>query len=222
MILTRFEIKQLLSLQQEIAEMEIHKKISLARKRKGLTQEQLADLTNITVRTIQRIEGGKSIPRAFTIKTIAAALDTPFEELTVESKNDPPLNDLPITDNNPDPENGRHFLKILCLSSFGYLVIPFVHFLVPVYLLKKSGISDFRIIAFGRSIIRQQIYWAVIFNLLLILTLAYNFMVVVYLNKTYLLHYLWIFFLMYIGNALLTAINLRRIKTIDFTPILTT
>ncbi|MFT3946550.1 MAG: helix-turn-helix transcriptional regulator [Agriterribacter sp.] len=61
--------------------METHKKNALARKKKGLTQEQLADITNITVRTIQRIESGKSIPRAFTIKTIASALGCSFEEL---------------------------------------------------------------------------------------------------------------------------------------------
>ncbi len=53
--------------------MDIAGKLVDARKRKGLTQEQLADLANITVRTIQRIERGDSIPRAYTLKTLAAA-----------------------------------------------------------------------------------------------------------------------------------------------------
>ncbi|WDF69631.1 helix-turn-helix transcriptional regulator [Sphingobacterium oryzagri] len=53
--------------------MDIASKLIDARKRKGLTQQQLADLANITVRTIQRIERGESIPRAYTLKTLRAA-----------------------------------------------------------------------------------------------------------------------------------------------------
>lgn len=118
--------------------MEIHKKIALARKKKGLTQEQLAEMTNITVRTIQRIENGKNIPRTFTIKTIATALGCTFDELVNQFQNDGALENSQITKNRINSENERHFLTIICLSCFSYLVIPLVHFLIPVFLLKKS------------------------------------------------------------------------------------
>jgi len=39
------------------------KKISELRKQKGLTQEDLVEKCNITVRTIQRIESGETTPR---------------------------------------------------------------------------------------------------------------------------------------------------------------
>lgn len=54
---------------------ELGKKISELRRIKGLTQEELVDKCNISVRTLQRIETGEVAPRAYTIKTIFAAFD---------------------------------------------------------------------------------------------------------------------------------------------------
>jgi transcriptional regulator with XRE-family HTH domain len=51
------------------------KKILELRKEKGLTQEELVEKCNISVRTLQRIETGEVTPRVFTIRTILAALD---------------------------------------------------------------------------------------------------------------------------------------------------
>lgn len=186
--------------------MELPQKIALARKKIGLTQEELAELTNVTVRTVQRIENGKSTPRAFTLKAFAKALSTTVEELTQT---------IPASVTELDPEKERHFLQVLCLSCFGYLVIPFVHFLVPMYLLKKANLKNPIAIAFGRMVIRQQLYWAAGLSLLMMLTLIYNFIVVKYVEEPYLLHYLWIFFGMYLGKVVLIAINLWRIKNID-------
>ena len=45
-------------------------KISDLRKAKGLTQQQLAELCDVDVRTLQRIEGGKVQPRAYTVNLI--------------------------------------------------------------------------------------------------------------------------------------------------------
>lgn len=190
--------------------MEIHKRIADARKKLGFTQEQLADLTDITVRTIQRIENGKSVPRAFTVKSIATALGTTFEELTKESQNDNPL--VPEIENSLYTENEKHFLKILCLSCFSYLVIPFVHFLIPFYLLKNLSEKNPQVVELGRSIVRQQIYWVVMLSLSLLLTMAYNFIIVVYLKEFYILHYLWVFFSMYLLNVFFISLNLWRIK----------
>jgi transcriptional regulator with XRE-family HTH domain len=54
---------------------ELGRKISELRKAKGLTQEELVDKCNISVRTLQRIETGEVTPRSYTIKTILAALE---------------------------------------------------------------------------------------------------------------------------------------------------
>ena len=61
---------------------ELGKKISELRKAKGLTQEELVEKCNISVRTIQRIETGDVTPRMYTIKTILAALDHDLDAIS--------------------------------------------------------------------------------------------------------------------------------------------
>jgi transcriptional regulator with XRE-family HTH domain len=54
---------------------ELGKKIVELRKAKGLTQEELVEKCNLSVRTLQRIESGEVSPRSYTTKIIFAALD---------------------------------------------------------------------------------------------------------------------------------------------------
>lgn len=60
---------------------QLGQKILELRKQKGLTQEELVEQCNISVRTIQRIEAGETMPRVYTIKTILAALDRDLDDL---------------------------------------------------------------------------------------------------------------------------------------------
>ena len=60
---------------------ELGLKISELRKSKGLTQEELVEQCNISVRTIQRIEAGEVTPRSYTIKTILSALDYDLDQI---------------------------------------------------------------------------------------------------------------------------------------------
>jgi len=57
------------------------KKIKELRLAKGMSQEELAAATGISLRTIQRIEQERVAPRAYSLKKIALALDINFEEL---------------------------------------------------------------------------------------------------------------------------------------------
>ncbi|MDX1283458.1 MAG: helix-turn-helix transcriptional regulator [Draconibacterium sp.] len=65
---------------------ELGKKITELRKAKGLTQEELVEKCNISVRTIQRIEAGEVTPRSYTVKTILAALEYDLDKLSDEEK----------------------------------------------------------------------------------------------------------------------------------------
>jgi len=58
--------------------METGKLIKELRIKKGMTQEELADKTEVSARTIQRIENGEVDPRAYTLQMIAKALDVDF------------------------------------------------------------------------------------------------------------------------------------------------
>lgn len=187
-------------------EMKLNERISKARKEKGFTQEELADLAQVTVRTIQRVEYGESVPRSYTLKAIAKALDLPYEMLTVEVGE-------PSADKQLPAEEVAHFLNMVNLSCFVYLIIPWVHFLVPHLLLKRKKNIGKDAIALGRKIVRQQIYWVVLFQLLMFLTLAYNYvMVTVSGNRCCTVRYLWPLSFMYLMNAVLIIYNNRLIQ----------
>lgn len=55
-------------------------KLMEVRKAKGLTQQDVAERSNVTIRTIQRIESGMVTPRASTIKIISESLGFDFFE----------------------------------------------------------------------------------------------------------------------------------------------
>ncbi|QRQ61453.1 helix-turn-helix domain-containing protein [Sphingobacterium multivorum] len=55
--------------------------IKLARKRKGLTQQELADQAGVSLRTVQRIEKGTEEISGFSLKQISQILEIPLEQL---------------------------------------------------------------------------------------------------------------------------------------------
>lgn len=55
---------------------EFGNKIAELRKKKGLTQAELAEKCNLNIRSIQRIESGKVVPRAYTFKMLSEILDS--------------------------------------------------------------------------------------------------------------------------------------------------
>jgi XRE family transcriptional regulator, regulator of sulfur utilization len=187
--------------------MKLQHQIIMARQQKGFTQEELATLTGLSIRTIQRIESGESIPRSFTLKAIAKALDQPYEQLM---RNETEVFPTQASGKN---EPVRHFLQLFNLSCFFYIVVPWVHFLIPYYLLKKQHNLGKQSIQRGRKIIRQQVYWIISLHLLLLLTLAYNLIQVsIFNNRQYVIHYLWPFFIMYFLNAGIIINNGARIR----------
>lgn len=57
----------------------VHVKIKELRESKGLSQEELSEKAGISLRTIQRMENGESIPRGSTLKNIASSLDVSLD-----------------------------------------------------------------------------------------------------------------------------------------------
>jgi uncharacterized Tic20 family protein/DNA-binding Xre family transcriptional regulator len=57
---------------------ELGLKVAELRQQKGLTQEKLAEMCEVSSRTIQRIESGEVDPRAYTLQCLNAALDFDF------------------------------------------------------------------------------------------------------------------------------------------------
>lgn len=61
------------------------KRLRALRLQRGWTQEDLAMAANSNHRSISRYEGGRTCPRATTIRRLADALGCPVEELTTAS-----------------------------------------------------------------------------------------------------------------------------------------
>ena len=60
---------------------QIAKQIKAERLNKGFTQQELADKTGISLRSIQRIENGDVYPRNFTLKLLCEKLALDFDAL---------------------------------------------------------------------------------------------------------------------------------------------
>jgi transcriptional regulator with XRE-family HTH domain len=54
---------------------DLGKKVAELRRARGLTQEELVEKCNLSVRTLQRIESGEVSPRSHTLRVLFAALD---------------------------------------------------------------------------------------------------------------------------------------------------
>ncbi len=61
----------------------IGKKIIETRKLKGITQEELAEMSNINLRTIQRIENNESEPRSKTLSLICEVLQIDLQDVLI-------------------------------------------------------------------------------------------------------------------------------------------
>lgn len=70
------------------------KNIKLIRKELHLTQEQLAEKTDVTVKYISHLERGLSFPSADTLERIASALDVPVYRLFYQESSETIPRDL--------------------------------------------------------------------------------------------------------------------------------
>ena len=106
-------------------------KISELRQQKGLTQEKLAELCEVSPRTIQRIESGEVDPRAYTLHCLGNALEFDFGE--------------------DNTSNENLWLTVLHLSSIFCILI------VPLLLWSWKKNQSYKIDKHGRLVLNFQI-----------------------------------------------------------------
>lgn len=99
--------------------------IKQLRLKKGITQEELAARTELSVRTIQRIESGEVDPRAFTLQAIASVLDVDFET---------------FTETEEYSDTGSKWLPLLHLSGLLLMIVP----PIIVWILKRDKVKEMK------------------------------------------------------------------------------
>jgi uncharacterized Tic20 family protein/DNA-binding Xre family transcriptional regulator len=132
-------------------------KVAVLRQQKGLTQEQLAELCEVSSRTIQRIETGDVDPRAYTLQCLSKALEFDF-----------------CTE---DATNENIWLAILHLSSMLCIVI------IPLLLWSWKKNRSYKIDQQGRQVLNFQITMTLTLIAALILLLVFPVILVVMQEK---------------------------------------
>jgi transcriptional regulator with XRE-family HTH domain len=123
--------------------MEIGEKLKNYRRINFLSQEKLAETSGISLRTIQRIEEGKSSGSAHTLNAIAKALNINSTDLLIQAS--------------PNLQNIQQ-LKILNLSAIAIILIPLANVAFPAYIYWKNTDNE-KIKTIGSKILSFQILW---------------------------------------------------------------
>ncbi len=96
--------------------------LSILREKRNLTQEELAEKSGISVRTIQRIEAGTP-PKGYTLKALSVALGVEEDDLK---------EDIIITTPEASDELSPVRLKLINLSSLPVAFLPGANILAPL------------------------------------------------------------------------------------------
>jgi transcriptional regulator with XRE-family HTH domain len=127
-------------------------KIFEIRKRKGLSQVELSDLSKINLRTLQRIEKGVTVPHGNTLKNLCLALGVTIEDILDYQKTD----DL-------------KFIKLFHLSVLTFMILPVGNVILPLILWRKKRDKIVYMDEQGINLLNFQILWTLICNVLLLL-----------------------------------------------------
>ncbi len=118
-------------------------KLKEIRTKLNLTQEELADKSGISVRTIQRIESGIE-PKGQTLKLLAKALGIEEKELLEKEDTHIKINST--------------LIKIINLSSLPFTLIPPANIVIPLVIMFAKKQFD----PLAKQIISIQILWFII------------------------------------------------------------
>jgi transcriptional regulator with XRE-family HTH domain len=177
-------------------------KLKAIRKRKGFSQEALAEESNVSLKTIQRIENAQNNPTGDTIKKITTALKITPDELL----------DWNIIDDN-------NYLRTINLSAFTFLLFPLLSILIPAILwtAKKDKIRNLNSLA--KNLLNFQITWNVllilgiiVYQILLQYKIATIEEISLYSFRPYYQFIKYYFISMYLINLAFISINVTRIN----------
>jgi transcriptional regulator with XRE-family HTH domain len=114
--------------------------IKALRLQRGWSQEQLAELTGLSVRTIQRVEKGQS-PSLESLRAFAAVFDMSVEDIQVQvgTRNEP----APQMPENEDQETRKVRRKVLFLKrGLNYLITVAILFFINLFINLFTGTEN--------------------------------------------------------------------------------
>lgn len=132
------------------------------RKKRGFSQERLAEEAGVSIRTVQRIESGVTTPTGHTLNALALVLATNVEDL---------LLDAPIGD------DVFELVNKINLSSLPGMVLPYGNVIIP-YLLWKKSKNNPEVREMGKRILNFQLLWSLSTTLCFILVPMFHYILI--------------------------------------------
>lgn len=128
------------------------------REERGWTQNELAEKSSVSIRTIQRLEQAQKPPKGYTLEHLSIALNV--DPISFRNSNWS-LDEAPVLD--------KSGLKMINLSILSMFICPFGNLIFP-YLLWQRRKSQKLADTFGKRIVNFQILWTVAMCFLLVIS----------------------------------------------------
>ena len=137
---------------------QIGRQIKTFRRQRNLSQEELAHVAGLSLRTIQRIEKGESVGSAYTLRTLARALQLSPQDLMAPQS---PPNTV------PNPTSLTHLLWLNWSALIG-IILPLANIILPAILLWRYR-DDRLVRQRGQQIVSFQLIWTLSTLLMMLL-----------------------------------------------------
>jgi len=125
-------------------------KLTKYREKQNLTQEELADKSGVSVRTIQRIEAG-SKPKGHSLNVLAQALNVNKNQLTEEGN---------------ETSFDYKLTKLINLSSLPFVIIPLANIAIPLLIMYyKKEVNSLT-----KQVVSVQILWTILSAVIFLLS----------------------------------------------------
>lgn len=120
--------------------------IKRIREQKGYSQERLAELSGLSLRTVQRVENGETQPRGDTLNRLTDALGVSMDKIMEWKK-----------------EEDKTYLSVVNFSALTFILFPLMGIILPLilWITKKDKIQ--RLNRVGKDLLNFQITWTIVF-----------------------------------------------------------
>jgi len=175
--------------------MKLSDKVKALRNEHGFSQEELAKQTQLSLRTIQRIEQNETGARGDTIKRLEKVFDLSPVDLIGQVE-----------------KEQTYLFPLLNLSALSFIIYPILGFIVPLILWYFKRNEDPRLNEMGKKLLNFQATWTLVITLIYSVSL---FTKIMHLGGRFSFYtYLVIPFCLYALNFVFILINTFRTKNL--------
>jgi transcriptional regulator with XRE-family HTH domain len=183
------------------------------RKINNLSQQELSDVSGVSIRTIQRIEKNLSSGSPFILKSLCKALNIDVSSLDIESiSEEEVVEETPIHIGNMPQSH----LKLINLSALTVILFPLLNLFFPILLFFKFKNQE-KNKAAALKILSFQILWTLITILLMFLIPAALIPFFEVLSSGRFPFFVFVYFLCIVVNVFIiirTAVELNKSQQI--------